>query len=214
MTTSYRSCPRELPLALFIVFSLLLVHPGESLGQAYCALRDPVRSIQSLFPGKPANYRSVVRQIDREHVLNIAQQLQFPLHHNEMGKHTLYLVSQGGNPKGYVHARSEKGKWGLVEVVWAFDLDLNVVGFEIQRCRDRERTSLETDSFLRAIQGKGFPELRKLVNQDGTSLSAPIPGLAPEAEFLAATVIRSGLKALAATDEVWLTAHENTPPSR
>lgn len=121
-----------------------------------------------------------------------------------MGKHTLYLVSQEERPRGYVHARSEKGKWGLVEVVWAFDLKLNVIGFEIQRCRDSARTSLETSSFLRLVEGKGFLELREMLNQNGASLSDPIEGFSPKADALAATVIRSGLKAIAATEEVWL----------
>ena len=94
-------------------------------GQAYCALRDPVSTIQEFAPGS-SGHRSIVETVSGSARAKVSEKLPFTIHFNELGKHTLYVVLKDGRPDGLVHARSEKGKWGLVEIVWFFDLDLNV----------------------------------------------------------------------------------------
>lgn len=171
--------------------------------QAFCALRDPNRQIYKLFP-KATSYRSIVRTVDKDARLQVGTRLPFTLHFNELGRHTLYIPMRGDEILGLVHVRSEAGRWGLVEVAWGLDLDLRVLNFEFQRCRDRQRKALEAPDVRTKLAGAGFSSLRAMLTERGDALApAGLPVDAAAAD-LALTLIRNGLKTIAATEAAWM----------
>lgn len=190
----------------FLVISLVAISTGvlidETSGQAYCALRDPTKMIYEFYP-EASSYRSLVRTVDQDVRKHVSQKLPFTIHFNELGRHTLYLPVQGGQPLGLVHARSEAGDWGLSEIVWSLSPNLVVKDFEFQRCRARKRSEIEQDSFKRQIVGKDFQQLKAMLSSDGTSLSQGKITVSPDVQELAATVIRSALKTISVTQYTW-----------
>ncbi|MEM7388124.1 MAG: hypothetical protein AAF514_24585 [Verrucomicrobiota bacterium] len=77
-----------------------------------------------------------------------------------------------------------------------------------QRCRERARKKIEADAFLNQIRGKGFSELRSMLNESASKL---VPGnlkVASGEQALAVTTLRSALKTILVTEIVW-DAHLN-----
>ena len=178
------------------ILSLAVLSIAEASAQAYCALRDPVGAIKKLNP-EATGHRSIVRTIKGDDRREVGEKLPFTLHFNELGKHTLYALVKGDTPVGIIHSRSEKGRWGMVEIVWHLDLDLKVQGFEFQRCRDRASKTIGRNTFVRQIRGKGFDELKALLSPDCKSLAPggiTVPGNAAD---LAVVTLRSALKTIA-----------------
>ena len=108
-----------------------------------------------------------------------------------------------GRPLGLVHARSESGRRGLVEVIWSLDPRLRVRDFSFQRCRSRTRSSVETDEFKRQLIGKGPSELRALLTADGKRLAPGRLRVPRGSSDLATTVVRSAIKTIAVTRLAW-----------
>ena len=176
----------------------------SSDAQAYCALRDPVSQIYEVCP-QANSYRSVVRTIDeaaRDRILNT---VPYPMHFSELGRHTLYIGLDGARPVGLVQSRSERSRWGLVEVVWSFDLDLKITGFALQRCRARssDRAVVDSEAFRSLIAGRSLDGLVELLSEDGKALAPEAAALISGNHDLAVTVLRCGIKTLAATDAAW-----------
>lgn len=184
------------------MLTLLISLPNKAHAVAYCALRDPVLAMQIFYPGF-SSYRSHLGIVGQNlrHILD--ERLPYPLHFNEFGKHTLYVAYDGDQAIGLVHARTEKGDWGLDELVWSFNLDLTVRDFRFQRSRSRWKAELQKPAFKEMLRGKGFAELLQLLNSDGSMLAQHHSGLPHDAEKLAATVVRSALKTIVVTEYVW-----------
>lgn len=189
---------KKLALLLVIIQGLLA---GTASAQAYCALRDPVSRIYDVFPDANA-FRSYVGTIDEVTREEIAERLPFTLHFNELGRHTLYTPTLNGVPVGFAHVRSERGNWGLIEVLWGFDFEMRVTGYVFQRCRSRLRKTVEGEPFASLIIGKNFNEIRALLSKDGNSLREGI--LPPHVDpGMAMALIRCALKTIAATEAAW-----------
>jgi hypothetical protein len=186
----------------FCVTILLLIQSQMVHAVAYCALRDPVMAIQAFYP-QYSSYRSLVGEVGPEVRSVLEQEIPYHVHFNEFGKHTLYLVFEGDIAAGLVHARTEKGDWGLDEIVWSLSTDLSVRDFRFQRSRSRRRQAVESPEFRALLQGKGFSELTSLLSKDGSSLSQHYSFLPNDAEPLAATVILSALKTIVVTGSTW-----------
>ncbi len=191
---------RFTPLLVVLCWSMVGSSPAYS--QAYCALRDPTKQIYEAYP-MATSFRSIVRTVDESVRQKVAGELPFTIHFNELGKHTLYVAVRDDRPLGLIHARSEKGKWGLVEVAWSLDPSLRVRDFSFQRCRARQRTAVETNAFKEQIVGKGKNELRAMLSSNGNSLAPGGIKISSGAEDLAVTILRSALKTIAVTQLVW-----------
>ena len=170
--------------------------------QAYCALRDPVRTIYASYP-EANTYRSIVRVVGAEERRAVRSELPFDLHFNELGQHTLYVATRSKVPLGFVHVRSEKGRWGLVEVAWALDLDLRVKDYRFQRCRERHRSEVQSPAFRAQIVGKSLDELAQLLSSDGKSLDKDRVSVGDKASDLALLLVRGAMKTISVTEEVW-----------
>jgi hypothetical protein len=169
--------------------------------QGHCALRDPKKSVFEGFP-EADGYRAIVRDVDKNQRSLIEANLPFRVHFNEIGKHTLYVALRGKRPIGIAHARSEESRWGLVEIVWYFDLDMKVRSFRFQRVRSRHGPALEQSAFAEKLVGRDMKALRGLLTPKGALAEAarPVP---KRADGLALTVLRSALKTIIVTRSVW-----------
>ena len=186
-----------------LILLILVLSPATALGQAYCSLREPVNAIQASFPDF-AHYRSIVREVDATDRANILETLPFTIHENELGTHTLYMVfADDDKLMGIVHVRTERSRWGLTEIAWSFNSDLEIVGMHFQRSRDRNRKYIESEAFQKEIRGKNFDELRALLTKDGKAINEAVLVIPKEGQELALSVIRSALKTISATQSVW-----------
>lgn len=189
-------------LKSLLALVLLGAFATPAQGQAYCALRDPNKQIYTLFD-EANSYRSIVRTIDEGSRADIAERLPFTLHFSELGRHTIYVAMRDGEALGIVHVRSEIGKWGLVEVAWALDVNLRVVDFGFQRCRDGSKSAFEAPQMRARFIGAGFDELRAMIDRSGTELVPEALPLPAEAQSLGLALVRNGLKMMAATESAW-----------
>ena len=155
-----------------------------------------------MFPDA-TSYRSIVRTVGDRAREEVAKRLPFELHYNELGRHTLYVPVKGDTPLGVVHVRSEASEWGLVEIAWAFDVDLRIIGFRFQRCRDPKRPTVESGALLTRIKGKCFAQLRAMFSEDGGTGDSDGLKIEHEAEDLVAVTLRSALKTIVVTEAVW-----------
>ena len=189
-----------IPIAGVIVACTLSAERIDA--QAYCALRDPVRQIYTLFP-EATNYRSIVRTIDRDDRVAVGGASSLTLHFNELGRHTLYVALKNERPIGIVHVRSERSDWGLLEAAWALDFDLRIVDFALQRCRSPHRRKIESDAFRVQLKGLNFEGIqRQLHGESSDSRSLPIES-PPGAEQLTTALLRCAAKTLLVTQVVW-----------
>ena len=186
------------PTAAAVVPSALAIPNAQAL----CSLRDPQRAIYRLFPSANS-YRSIVGTVGSQAREHVAERLPFTLHFNELGRHTLYVAYRDTEPLGFVHVRPEAGRWGLVEVAWALDLDLRLRGLEYQRCRDRAKKEIDNQQAETSLQGLDFESLRKLLDEGGQHLKPNALGLSSGARPLGSATVRNALKTIAVTESVW-----------
>ena len=191
-------------LSCALIAFTLQAQQAIALDQAFCALRDPDVEILSLFP-RGDSYRSIVRDVSKKEVSSqIASELGTPLHFSELGKHTVYVVFDGETPIGLVHARPELGKWGIVEVAWALDLDLTIKNFAFMRCRDRSRKSFQGESTARKMFIQATMDSLRQNMVEGTftfdKSKVPIP---EDAVNLADALLLNALKTIVMRRVVW-----------
>ena len=189
-------------LKILCAFVLALAFAPDAGAQAYCALRDPLATIQEVAPDS-SGHRSITELVGGAARGQVADRLPFTIHLNELGKHTLYVILKDGKPDGFLHVRSEKGKWGLVEIVWYFDLDLRVKDFRFQRCRDGSKVEIESKAFVAQLRNKGFDEIRQILSSDGLTLLDEKLEVSGDAAPLALSSVQSALKTIAVTEIVW-----------
>ncbi len=163
---------------------------------AYCSLRDPVVAINTLYPDA-SHHLSITKEVNRHSRNQISERLPFTLLFNELGKHTLYVVMEDNTPLGFIHARSELTGSGLIEVVWAINLDMTIKDSYFQRCRDpKSRDPIFIADMKKRVQGKSFNQLLKLVDKHQNAFSNDNPDLI-------SAVTKSALKTIAVTEFVW-----------
>lgn len=175
---------------------------SDARAQAFCALRDPVQTIYGFYP-EATTYRSIVATVGEEARAAIAKRIRGGLHHGELGQHTLYVALAHGRPLGFVHVRTERTRWGLAEIAWALDLDVRVVDVRIQRSRSSSRAAVESAAFRAALRGQSDETLARFLLPGKDAVSVPGVALTEADQDLAAALVRSGIKTILATEQVW-----------
>ncbi len=182
----------SLCLIFFIFFWSYSLHSQA----AYCSLRDPIAAINMLYPDA-SHHLSITKEVNRHSRDKISERLPFTLLFNELGKHTLYAVMQDKIPLGFIHARSELTDSGLIEVVWAINLDMTIKDSYFQRCRDpKSKDPIFIADMKKRIQGKSFTQLLALIEGHQSEFSSDSPDLI-------SAVTKSALKTIAVTEFVW-----------
>lgn len=186
-------------LFVFLIIEILTISYASA---AFCSLRDPVSAIQMLYE-QGYQYRSLVTDITEQDRLTVKAKLPFTIHQGEVGKHTLYVLYKNDKHEGFLQARSEWAKWGLVELAWAINVDRTIKGFYFQRCRSPECNDNVVQSINNQIQNKTFEQLKSFISSDGKSLSDTGSNAFKTAPSLALLTLHSALKTLAITDISW-----------
>lgn len=186
-------------LALFLVGVLVSAGAGA---QAYYALRDPATTIFALVP-EADSYRAIVRAVDARAREVVATRLPVRLHFNELDNQTLYVASSGDRDLALVQARSEPGRWGLVEIAWSLDINLRIRDFTFLRCRDPLRQGLETAPFREQLRGLSFSQVRRMLTIEADALRADALDVPAGSHQLVLLLLRSVLKTMAFTETVW-----------
>lgn len=189
-----------------IVFVMCLLCSSHAAAVAYCALRDPVSAIQHFYPTY-TTYKALDGRVDTSVRAVLDEQLP-GVHFSEFGTHTLYVVFKDFEVIGYVHARTEKGDWGLDELVWALSPTLRVKDVRYQRSRSAGRALVESPEFVGWLGGRDLKQIVGLLNPEGTGLKERPEFISAEFESTAVTVVRSAVKTLVITDYVWPVAAE------
>lgn len=187
--------------ARLLAVSVLCLISQQSLAVAYCALRDPTDAIHHFYPDL-IKYEALDGTVDEAVRDHLSTKLA-NLHFDEFGTHTLYAVYGAKGAAGFVHARTEKGDFGLDELVWSLSPKLTIQGFRYQRTRSRYSAIIESPEFVYWLDGKGQEELTALLTADGLRLVSRPHFVQPEAESLAVTAIRSAIKTILVTRFVW-----------
>ena len=185
-------------VTIFIFLELV----STSTYAAFCSLRDPVSAIQMLYTDG-YEFRSLVTTVTEEDRARVKMQLPFTIHQSEVGKHTLYVVYENDTRIGFLQARSEWAKWGLVEIAWAINNDRSIKGFYFQRCRSPQCNDTVSEKINTVLRNKNFTQLKTLLNDNGETLSSYGKTQFNHAPDLALLAIRSALKTLAITDLSW-----------
>ncbi len=186
------------PVITLIILSLWGSHAHSV---AFCALRDPVQNIYKLFPNA-TSYRSIVHEVNQSSQQHVKNSVPFSIHKDELGQHTLYVAMQENKALGFVHSRSEVGLWGLIEIVWAFDLHLNVVNFNFQRCRESSCDLIQSSDFVQLLKGKSVNELKSMIEKEDYTLPDELANN-EDARTLAKTLMRSAIKTALVTEHSW-----------
>jgi len=193
---------KQRKLFTLIVLMATQVLMNSSAYAAFCSLRDPVSAMQILYKDG-YQYRSIVTTVTEQDRLAVKEKLPFTIHQSEVSKHTLYVLYKEGQHAGFLQARSEWAKWGLVEIAWGINLDRSLKGFYFQRCRSPECNDIVVASINKQLQNKSFNELKSLLSANGETLSEVGKKTFKKSPTLALLVLRSGLKTLAITDISW-----------
>jgi hypothetical protein len=187
--------------AHLIAVSVLFLISQQSLAVAYCALRDPTDAIHHFYP-ELVKYEALDGTVDEKVRDHLTSKLA-NLHFDEFGTHTLYAVYGLSGTAGFVHARTEKGDYGLDELVWSLTPDLKIQDFRYQRTRSRHFKVIESQPFITWVNGRDHQSLTALITDDGMGLVSRPDFIPEEAEALAVTAIRSAIKTILVTQFVW-----------
>ncbi len=138
-----------------LIGGLALAGPPSPAHGALCILRNPDRQIFELFP-TATGYRSRIVNVNRnpEGMARLVEFLGQKLDFDERGEHTFYEVLDGKQVIGIVRPHSERGRYGAVEVVWAFALEGAILDYRIQRSRERGTAAIVTERFREQFTGK------------------------------------------------------------
>jgi hypothetical protein len=182
-------------ISTFLLMISLCGSPvSDAYAAAFCALRDPTDAILAFFP-EHSSSRSIVKLVSPEIKITFAEQLPFGFHHKEFGKHTLYMAFKDETPLGMIQARSEKGQWGINEIIWAMDMDYRIIGFKFQRCRCTAQDEVESEQFQALLIGQNWQQLKEKYIGWEKSGENILPHFSPAAQKLALSVFRSAIKA-------------------
>lgn len=185
--------------SLIITIGILVSSPAYAV--AYCSLRDPTDALHHFYP-ELKTYKALDGIVDDSTRLYLAEHLP-NLHFDEFGTHTLYAVYDSERAIGFVHSRTEKGDYGLDELIWSLTPELHIKDFRYQRSRSKYSNILEGPEFILWIGGKSHLDLSKLLTSDGLRLQNRPKFIPDKAEKLAVTVIRSAIKTILVTESVW-----------
>ena len=175
---------------------------GQAAPAANCSLRQPRRQIEQIFPDF-TNIRSIDAAIDKELKARIETVLGSELSISDVGKHTAYIVLRDGVPIGIVHARTETGSRGSIELVWAMDLDMRIKDFRVQGSREKHTDVIRSDAFRDKLVGRDLGELRGLLTAGNDDIDLAALGVPASARKIAHVTVLCGVKTRIITDEAF-----------
>ena len=185
------------------IIPVILLFSVNVWSQAFCGLRDPVAMIEKLYPSY-TSYQSIVRTVDERTREVVSKELPgMVLHFGELGRHTLYVVTDNDGVLGLVHVRSEQSQWGLVEIAWGISKDLKIDGFAFQRCRSADKYKLEVPKVQVLFSGKRLDDLKAYYDFEVSAPTQTYTNAIGYTGELGEVLLKCGMKTLLVTDLVW-----------
>lgn len=165
----------KLILKTFLFSLVLFFALPKNSEAALCAFRNPDRDVYILFP-EATGYRSIMKVLDSEGKKKIEEFLGQPLDYDESGEHTFYLILKGEEIIGIIRPHAERGRYGIVEMIWAITLDGKIIDFTIQRSRERGTRKLKSEEFHKQFRDKSldYPFTIQQSKEINTSFINPI----------------------------------------
>lgn len=189
--------------SIFIVAIGIITLVGHKPALAQnCSLRNPDRQIYKMYPNA-TSYKTITKPITKEIRIEIETMLGSPLRLREIGKHSACVVLNGKAPIGFVHARTEIGQRGALELVWAYDLDLTLVDFEVQRCRERNGDLIKSNAFRSKLVGSDLSTLRSYLIKKNLDVNVQALDLPNKAKSIAHTTVLCGVTTRIVTELVF-----------
>lgn len=181
----------------------LLMNSHNAFSIAYCALRDPVKAINQLYPSS-THHKSIVKKIAEDSRKEVKKLLPFTIHFNELGKHTQYIIFDEDTALGYIHTRTENSRWGLAEFAWAINLDSTIKGIYFQRCRHLSCNNQFANFINAKFRNKDLQDLTRIYKTiDASYTHSDYKAFGVKKPFIK-TVLASAIKALAASNALWV----------
>ncbi len=137
------------------VFTLWVFSPLflESSKAAIYAFRNLDRYVYVLFP-EATGYRSVIKMLDKKIQEKVEEYLGQKIDFDEVGEHTFYLILKDKDVIGMIRPHAERGKYGIVELIWAFTPDGKIKDYKVQRSRERSTDKIKREEFRRQFRDK------------------------------------------------------------
>ncbi len=158
-----------------------------------CALRDRTRSVYELYPESTA-FSTFVGYFSLSQGKRLEKEVGVDVRLADLGATTVCVPLIDTSPVGFLQARADLGELGLVELVWALDLDLRVREVRVQRSRETHSATIRDASFREQFVGKGLRDLVAWKNDPTTGVVASVP---KDARPLVTLFVESGIKAAA-----------------
>jgi hypothetical protein len=177
--------------AILLIFSLILLQLSatKAYAIAYCAIREPVSIIQEFFPTYTSfrTMEGVVDESVRQEIVKVLPESHF----QEFGIHSLYVVYQGEALIGFVQARTEKGLFGLDEIIWILGVDMTLTEFKFQKNRSGAISQSMMHRLTTMLAGADLMALTKVLKTE------------PDLNHRDRAIIGSAVKALFITKALW-----------
>jgi hypothetical protein len=167
-----------------------------------CSLDDPDRDVKRLFPDS-SGYKTTfitLKEIGGEplekDVENKLGDKLDPVYENLDVGYAYYAVLKGKDAVGYIHGVNQKGKFGVLQLVVATDLNGKILEFYYQKISSPESTKFRSNAFTEQFKGLSLEDFYK---QDGPVSKIVDPAAASPEDFKA--TLRGVKKDLILLDE-------------
>jgi hypothetical protein len=129
-----------------------------------CSLDDPDRDVKRLFP-ESSGYQTTfvtLKEIGGESVQKRIEEklgdVFDPVYENLDVPYAYYTVLQGKEPVGYIHGVNQKGKFGVLQLVVATDLQGKIREFYYQKISSPESAKFRDSAFTGQFKDLNLPD--------------------------------------------------------
>jgi len=144
-------------IILGVIFSLsLYTNAFAAIG---CSLDDPDRDVKKLFP-ESSGYKTTFVTLKEIGGEAIKKEIEARLgdtfdsiYENLDVPYAYYTVLKGKDPIGYIHGVNQKGKFGVLQLVLATDLQGKVIAFYYQKISSPESAKFRAVDFTGQFKG-------------------------------------------------------------
>jgi len=151
------------------LFSLLFLFGicTNSFAAVGCSLDDPDRDVKRLFPESTGYLTKLLtlKEIGGEALkIKIEEKLgdKFDTVYEDLDvPYAYYIVLKGKDPIGYIHGVNQKGKFGVLQLVIAVDLEGRIMAFYYQRISSPESSKFRASQFTGQFKGLSLEDFYK-----------------------------------------------------
>lgn len=144
---------------IILSFLFLVTFASNVLAAVGCSLDDPDRDVKKIFP-ESSGYKTVfftLKEIGGEAAKKAVEEklgdTLDTVYENLDVPYAYYTVLKGKDPIGYIHGVNQKGKFGVLQLVLATDLQGKVLGFYYQKISSPESAKFRATDFTGQFKG-------------------------------------------------------------